>query len=500
MASPLSISRAIRDAATKAGQPVSGDVQQLAQLISQLPAQDQAAYLAGIQQSIATGQIGSLTQAVLDSMAQQVQPQVQASQAASKQTAGQPTTTASAPAPQAATLMGAQVSAPPISGATSATPPAGTGGETVAGGTAASSGGSGTAGGAQTPSVPLANAGITQGELNTYTQSTDTSGYTMPTGSTSAQQLQYLAGYLGVSADQVQSQYNSYVASLSGQFGSAMSNASALPIDQWVAGQVNSIEGSYAPILNAYEQAWEQTNNGPMPPELRLQMRQQLQSMPPAQQQALNGVLYNYLLQWNSAQAATDPYQKAQMEQAALATVHGNFPLLDATFNNYQSTHLSSTAEANYAAQQQQSFIQTYVQATGRWPNQTEISKYGTLPAIEQGQYIDNAQMANLPMTYSAYQSTLSMLNAGGGGSGATSWQQAFGKDPTPEQVYNMSHMNAQDVRAYIDNSPSKEIPGMTVGVYGNLQQVGSDVSTKLFGTSDSSQLINMFHEANQKT
>ena len=143
----------------------------------------------------------------------------------------------------------------------------------MAGGTAASSGGTGTASGAATPGV-FSTSNPTQGYLQTYTSSTDASGYTMPTGSTSAQQLQYLAGYLGVPPDQVQSQYNAYAAGFMGgrpQGGRAgagdvpASSQTALPIDQWVASQVNSIEGTYAPILNAYEQAWEQTNNSPMP-------------------------------------------------------------------------------------------------------------------------------------------------------------------------------------------------------------------------------------------
>lgn len=510
MASQASIQRQIANAAQKAGQPVTGDLQALAQLIAQLPSASQAQYIASITQGIATGQITQLSQPVIDQMTQQVQPQVQAALTANQQTAGQPVTTAPQAAPPAqAQLTGAQVPAATLPQATSA--PASAGSNAVAGGTAASSGGTGTASGANTPSV-LNNSSTTQGYLNTYDASTAASGYTMPSGSTSQQQLAYLAGYLGVAPDQVQSQYNAYVAQTQtggvarvqgGKAGPNNQTGQAdtpLPIDQWVASQVNTIEGSYAPILNAYEQSYEQTANAPMPPELRQQLRQQLQNMPPAQQQALNSVLYNYLLQWNAAQSITDPYQKAQQEQTALSTVHGNFPLLDTVFNDYQSTHPSAPAEANYASQQQQSFIQTYKGATGRFPSQEEVDKYGTLPTIEQGQYIDNALMANVPMTYAAYQQSLSQLNAGGGGSGATSWQSAFGTDPTPNQVYDLSHMNAQDVRAYIDNSPSKEIPGMNIGTYSNLQQVGSDLSTKLFGTSDSSQLIQMFHEANQKT
>lgn len=507
MASQASIQRQIANAAQKAGQPVTGDLQQLAQLIAQLPSASQAQYIASITQGISTGQITQLSQPVIDQMTQQVQPQVQAALTANQQTAGQPVTTAPAPAPTAqAQLTGAQVPAATLPQATSA--PASAGSNAVAGGSAASSGGTGTASGANAAGAFLGNSSATQGYLNTYDASTAASGYTMPSGSTSQQQLAYLAGYLGVAPNQVQSQYNAYAAQIGGaprvQGGKAgpgnESGATPLPIDQWVASQVNTIEGSYAPILNAYEQSYEQTANAPMPPELRQQLRQQLQNMPPAQQQALNSVLYNYLLQWNAAQSITDPYQKAQQEQTALSTVHGNFPLLDTVFNDYQSTHPSTPAEANYASQQQQSFIQTYKGATGRFPSQEEVNKYGTLPTIEQGQYIDNALMANVPMTYASYQQSLSQLNAGGGGSGATSWQSAFGTDPTPNQVYDLSHMNAQDVRAYIDNSPSKEIPGMNIGTYSNLQQVGSDLSTKLFGTSDSSQLIQMFHEANQKT
>lgn len=509
MASPLSIQRAIQNAAQKAGQPVSGDVQQLAQLISQLPPSAQAAYLQSITQGIQTGQTGQLSQGVIDQMVQQVQPQVQAALTAQQSQAGQPVAAAqqSTPTPtgKTATLTGASL--PNLTTpATSAPAPATVGSnQTVAGGTAASSGGTGTASGAATPGAP-ATTGTTASELQTYQQQFDAAGVNAPTGNTfnvgpvqvGSQQLSYLAGYLGVSPDQVQSQYQAYYASM---HQGPNQSAVPLPIDQWVASQVTSIEGKYAPILNAYESAWEQTNNGPMPPELRQQMRAQLQNMPPAQQQALDSVLYNYLTALQAAQSSTlDPYQKAQAEQSALATVHGNFPLLDTTFNDYQSTHISSTAEANYAAQQQQNFIQTYVQATGAWPTQDQISKYGTLPVTEQQQAIDNSNMANLPMTYADYQQTLSLLNAGGGGSGATTWQEAFGGDPRPEQVYNLRGMNAQDIRGYIDNSPSKEIPGMSIGTYGNLQQVGEDVSTKLFGSSDSSQLIQMFHEANQKT
>jgi hypothetical protein len=513
VASQLAIARAIQDAATKSGQPVTGDLQQLAQLISQLPAASQAAYITSIQQGISTGQVGQLSQAVIDQMTQQVQPQVQAALAASQQQAGQPQTNAQAPAatPQAAQLTGATLTEPNLPSAATAAPAASTGGETVSAGSAASSGGTGTSAGANTPSV-TDTTGTTAGYLQTYTQDTDQSGYTMPPGSSQAQQLAYLAGYLGVSPSQVQSEYAAYVAGTqtsgparaqggqAGYMSTPGATVTALPIDQWVASQVNNIEGTYAPILNAYEQAYEQTADAPMPPELRQSLRQELQNMPPAQQQALNGVLYNYLLAWNTAQQATDPYQKAQEEQAALATVHGNFPLLDTIFNDYESTHISSTAQANYASQQQQAFIQSYVQATGSWPTQDQVDKYGTLPAQEQQQAIDNSNMANLPMTYANYTQTLNLLNSGGGGSGATSWQEAFGTDPTPQQVYDLSHMNATDIRAYIDQSPSKEIPGMNIGTYSNLQQVGSDLSTKLFGSSDSTQLISMFNEANQKS
>lgn len=527
MASQLSIQRTIQNAATKSGQPVTGDLQQLAQLISQLPAASQAQYIASIQQGISTGQITQLSQAVIDQMTQQVQPQVQAALAATQQQAGQPQTNAqaaTAATPQAAqsatldaaglpsgSLPTAPTYGPSLTTPTNQAPAGSNSGETVPAGGAAASGGTGTAAGANTPSV-ADTTDTTQGYLNTYTQDTDQSGYVMPPGSSSQQQLAYLAGYLGVSPSQVQSEYNAYVAQTQspatsrpqGQFAGFGNqqgqSVTALPIDQWVASQVNNIEGTYAPILNAYEQAYEQTADAPMPPQLRQALRAELQNMPPAQQQALNGVLYNYLLAWNTAQQATDPYQKAQEEQAALATVHGNFPLLDTIFNDYQSTHISSTAQTNYEAQQQQAFIQSYVQSTGAWPTDAQVKQFGNLPSTEQQQAIDNSNMANLPMTYAAYTQTLNLLNSGGGGSGATSWQEAFGKDPTPEQVYDMSHMNPTDIRAYIDQSPSQEIPGMNIGTYSNLQQVGSDLSTKLFGSSDSTQLISMFNEANQKS
>lgn len=506
MASPLSIQRTIQNAATKSGQPVTGDVQQLAQLISQLPTNEQAAYLQSIAQGIATGQVGQLSQGVIDQMVQQVQPQVQAALTSQSQVAGQPVT--QQPAPQQATLTAATPTAPSLAQPTSAPAAAGTPNDPTA-----TTGG---AEGATTPGSATAVGGNTTSELQTYQQQFDAAGATVPTGAAqgvggvmgTSQQLQYLAGYLGVAPEQVQSQYNAYVASTAatgsraqgGAQGASSPGSTPLPIDQWVASQVTSIEGKYAPILNAYEQSWEQTNNSPMPPELRQQLRQQLQNLPPGQQQALDTTLYNYLLDYQAAAApGLDPYQKAQALQTALSTVHGNLPILDQVFNNYQSTHISSTAEQNYEAQQQQSFIQTYVQATGKWPTDAEVKQYGTLPAVEQGQAIDNATMANLPMTYAQYQETLGLLNSGGGGSGATPWQEAFGTDPTPEQVYNMRGMNAQDIRGYIDNSSSKEIPGMTIGTYSNLQQVGEDVSTKLFGSSDSSQLIQMFHEANQK-
>jgi hypothetical protein len=519
MASPLSIQRQIANAAAASGQPVTGDLQQLAQLISQLPAADQASYVQSIQQGIQTGQVGQLTQAVLDQMVQQVQPQVQAAATQATQSATQQAaTTPAAPttAPQQATLTGATVTAPSLTPPTAAPAASTTGSSSgVADPTVTTQGAEGAATATSTPTDEDQSA-IWGSE---YQTSFDTSGPTTPTGPAAqigadlfgspSQQLQYLAGYLGVSPTDVQNQYNSYVATLGqggngpGQAGRNQSGGTPMPIDQWVASQVTSIEGKYAPILNAYEQTWEQTNNGPMPYALRASLRQSLQNMPPGQQQAADNILYQYLTAWNTAQnvKSTDPGEYAADMQQALAIVHGNFPLLDAVYNNYaSSTTPTAGVEANYAAQQKQNFTQTYMQSTGRWPSQQEIDTYGTLPAVEQGQYIDNALMANLPMTYAAYNQTLGLLNGTGRGTNAVSWQQAFGVDPTPEQVYDMSHMNAEDVNAYIDNSPSKEIPGMNIGTYSNLQQVGEDVSTKLFGTSDSSQLIQMFHEANQKT
>lgn len=498
MASQLSIQRALRNAATTAGQAVSGDLAPLASQIAQLPAAMQSAFVAQISRSIESGQYGALNQSVIDLLTQSIQPQVSQAVTAQTQTAGQPAQqTAPTAAPQQATLTAAQVPNPQYSAPTPI--PAGgqsTNNSLVAGGSVSGSGGLGTPGGANTPGTPL-SGNQTAGYLQTYQQN-----WQPQTPQSGSQQLAYLSGYLGVSPEQVQQGYNQYMAGTR-EPGRALRTADDQPqtMEQWVASQITSIEGKYEPILNAYEQSWEQTNQGPMPPELRQQLRQQLQNMPPAEQQLLDSTLGSFLMQWNTAQSPSlDPSQKAAALQSALSLVHGNLPFLDATFNNYQSAHPSMAAETAVQAQQKTYFIQTYYGATGRWPTQPEIDKYATLPTTEQSQYIDNQNMANLPMTYADYQATLSLLNSGGGGSGATGWNQAFGRDPTPEQVYAMKGMNPQDIRSYIDNSPSREIPGMNIGTYTNLQSVGSDISTKLFGTSDSSQLIKMFHEANQKT
>src|SRR4029077_10237870 len=86
----------------------------------------------------------------------------------------------------------------------------------------------------------------------------------------------YLASMMGVQLPQLQQQYQSYVSAVNQSVARMPAgkdvNVQALPMNEWVDSQLNTLEGAYKPILDYYAQSYAINYGANIPPDLMSQL------------------------------------------------------------------------------------------------------------------------------------------------------------------------------------------------------------------------------------
>lgn len=297
---------------------------------------------------------------------------------------------------------------------------------------------------------------------------------------TGAADLNTLAGYMGVSPQALQQQYQQYVSLVQRQSqrfaptlrGEQAAAAQVMPIGDWVHSQLVGLEGSYAALLNAYDATYQATYGQVMPPELRASLRQAMLSAPPQARAQIDAVVAGGL----SAMQQVPNIGTSSIASSVL-------PFLDTIVTSYAKAHPLASTEA---AAQTQSYVQQFYQLFGRMPSAADTARFGTMSQQDFTDYI-NSQPYRNGLNYKNYTDTKSRFNS--------QWVSAFGKDLTDSQIASLSGMSDQEFTDWLNQQPSR-VHGMNYGEFTGMHDALSKETQNEFGHDAPDELVKYFKEA----
>jgi hypothetical protein len=323
-----------------------------------------------------------------------------------------------------------------------------------------------------------------------------------------------LAQLAGVTPEQLQSQYQSY---LTGMQAATQGNsqllahqrtgnqgaAAQLTLAQFAQVKAQNMIGSWSAVLSAMNGIYEAQFRQAMPPELIQQVITALNGMSPDQQK---NVLYNAQIYMENM--TLDPSGKSLRDQVGTyaANLLTSLPPSIMTYTQGAGTSTGSIGSGGIVGTYEQvhpsPFLQgetiqqgiaaAFEKAFNRSPTAGDMKALGSNPTPAQIQtYIDNQPMPGYNMTYGAFTAASSQLTP--------LWQQYFGHDPTPTQLKWAVGKSSQDITDFIDNSASS-VPGVTIGVKNNYETFinsldTSGATTHAFSAGVDDSLIKSLHD-----
>lgn len=329
-----------------------------------------------------------------------------------------------------------------------------------------------------------------------------------------------------------------------GEGPSASASNPPPPLDQnaWLENTIQTSEGQMSPVVEYYANTYAQETGQTMPasvrqqllatinaagPEVRASIRAQAVAMltppppPTAAQQELIASA-GTALQAAQTTAAAD---QSQANLTALATAQtayqnavnattnpgttanpsaygqwlGDIQTAQTTLTNYVGTGgflftpFSTAVQSapNMVQQQQQASILKAFQAVGMSPSPAAYAALAKATPDEVQQYIATQPLPDDPkIPYGVYQATKSNVDS--------LYLQYFGSMPNHDQLMGYMGMNADQIQQHIMASPSKQLPGETVGRFAQLQGFANSMVPAIgYGVSD--QVIAAAHTGMQK-
>src|SRR5665213_534818 len=298
----------------------------------------------------------------------------------------------------------------------------------------------------------------------------------------------------------------------SGQADANLTQAQAP--NAWLQSTITAFEGQFAPVIDLYANVFGQETGQTMSAATRQSLSQALQNATPdirasiqaemitmqqgspkpttLQQNALNAaitkndpVAYQAALsQYQDSSAYTKWASDNKAAMTALEGYVGTGGFLYNMFSDAVRTTPSVQSDAAHAA------ITAAFTAVGMIPTAADYASLAKATPDEIQQALFNKPLPSDPKvpygTYTAVKAYVDPLYA-----------QYFGAPPTQDQLMSYMGMNQGQILDHIMASPSKQLPGATVGRYSQLKGFAdSAVSSIGYGVSD--QVIAAAHKGMQ--
>lgn len=305
---------------------------------------------------------------------------------------------------------------------------------------------------------------------------------------------------------------------------------SVKPPNQWLQETITASEGQFAPVIDFYATYFANETGGTMDAATRQQLMQAVQGADPearatiqaaaialqtpqppptaAQQTQIN----NAIKAINAAgsdptklQAAQQQYQNAinAYQSTSTSNPYGAWVAANqaaqTTLANYIGTggflyNMFTTAvqtAPNMEAQAQQQSILKAFQAVGMTPTPAAYTALAKATPDEVQQYILTQPLPSDPkVPYGVYQAVKNTVDP--------LYLQYFGSMPTQDQLMGYMGMNQDQIMNHIMGSPSKQLPGATVGRFNQLKSFADSMVPSIgYGVSD--QVIAAAHTGMQK-